>query len=53
MTYQSHNVMVSPGCQLEYTWNKLQNRKEGHTYNPDSEAGRHRLLTQILRVYWL
>jgi hypothetical protein len=36
----------SPGCQLDHIRNKLQPRNGGHTYDPDLEAGRHRLLTR-------
>ena len=41
-------VMTIPGCHLDYIWNELQSRNGGHTYDPDLEAERHRLLTQIL-----
>jgi hypothetical protein len=41
-------VIAIPGCQLDYIWNELQSRNRGHTCDPDLEAGRHRLLTQIL-----
>ena len=41
-------MMVIPGCHLDYIWNELQPRNGGHTHNTDLEAGRHRLLTQIL-----
>jgi hypothetical protein len=42
------SVMAIPGCQLDYIWNELQYRNGGHSCDPDLEAGRHRLLTQIL-----
>lgn len=41
-------VMAMPGCQLDYIWRELQSRNGRLTYDPDLEAGRHRLLTWIL-----
>ena len=47
--------MATVGCQLDALWNEQQQRKGGHTsepdfealrqhaFNPDFEAGRHRL----------
>lgn len=43
------HVMASPGCQLDYIWNKLQPRNGGHTCDPHLKAGRHNSLIQILR----
>jgi hypothetical protein len=42
-------MVAISGCQLDDIWNELQSRSEGHTCDPDPEAGRHRLLTWILR----
>jgi hypothetical protein len=41
--------MAFHGCQLDNIWIKLQSRNEGHICDPELEAGRHRLLAQILR----
>ena len=43
------SVVAIPDCQLDYIWNELQSRNGGHTCDADLEAGRHRLLIQILR----
>ena len=32
--------MAIPGCQLDYIWNELQSRNEGHTCDPDLETGK-------------
>jgi hypothetical protein len=42
------SVMAIPTCQLGFIWNELQSSNEGHTYNPDLEAGRDGLLIQVL-----
>lgn len=39
--------MATLGCQHNCIWNELQSRNGGN-YDPDLEAQRHRLLTQIL-----
>jgi hypothetical protein len=40
--------MAIPDCKRDNIWNKLQSRIEQDTCGSDLEAGRHRLLTQIL-----
>jgi hypothetical protein len=40
--------VATPGCQLDYIWNKGQSRIGGLTCDPELEAGRHRFLTWIL-----
>ena len=54
-------VMAILGCQLDCIWDELQSRNGGHTCDPnleagrqlafdlDVEAGRHRILIQIVR----
>ena len=41
-------VMDIPSCQLDYICNELQSRNEGYTCDTDLEAGRHKLLTEML-----
>ena len=43
-----NSVLAIPGCQLVCTWNELQSRIGGLTYDPDLEAGRYKFLTWIL-----
>jgi hypothetical protein len=60
-TRENPGVMVILGYQLDYIWNELQSRNGGHTFDPNSKAGRkhafdpglkdrrHKLLIQIMR----